>query len=182
MRAAQTDDHLSRIQYADIKTYLAGDILTKVDRASMANSLEVRVPLLDHLLVEWSAGLPSRLKLRNGVGKYVLKRALEKALPRSTLYRSKMGFEVPLANWLRGPLRSRVRDLINRSCVAQSGIFDMNFLSQLVGQHESGVRNHSVILWAIMMFDCFLLQSERHAAPPEQRDVAGDRPMLPLVN
>jgi len=96
--AAPTDDALSRVLYADIKTYLPGDILTKVDRASMASSLEVRAPFLDHRFAEWSARLPADLKLRNGEGKHVLKGALGALLPREILYRAKQGFSVPLAH------------------------------------------------------------------------------------
>ncbi|MDP1897057.1 MAG: asparagine synthase-related protein, partial [Sulfurimicrobium sp.] len=106
---APTDDPLSRVQYLDIKTYLAGDILTKVDRASMAHALEVRVPILDHKLVEWMSGVPSSYKLHGQEGKYIFKKALEPYLPDDILYRPKMGFSVPLASWFRGPLRQRVR-------------------------------------------------------------------------
>ena len=105
---ANTDDPLALIQYLDLKTYLVGDINTKVDRASMAHSLEVREPLMDHQLVEWLATLPSSLKLRGGEGKWLLKKAMEPHLPHDILYRPKMGFAVPLARWFRGPLRERV--------------------------------------------------------------------------
>ena len=100
------------VQYLDLKTYLVGDINTKVDRASMAHSLEVREPLMDHPLVEWLASLPSSLKVREGEGKYLLKKAMEPRLPAEVLYRPKMGFAVPLARWFRGPLRERVRDAL----------------------------------------------------------------------
>ena len=106
---ANTDDPLALIQYLDMHTYLVGDINTKVDRASMAHSLEVREPLMDHKLVEWAATLPSSLKLRGGNGKHVFKKALEPHLPHEVLYRPKMGFSVPMGRWLRGPLRERVR-------------------------------------------------------------------------
>ena len=109
---AGTDDPLALIQYLDLKTYLVGDINTKVDRASMAHSLEVREPLMDHPLVEWLATLPSSLKVRGGEGKYLLKKAMEPHLPHELLYRPKMGFAVPLARWFRGPLRERVRDAV----------------------------------------------------------------------
>jgi len=94
---ANTDDPLSLIQYIDLHTYLAGDINTKVDRASMAHSLEVREPLMDHELVEWLATLPSSIKVHRGEGKYLLKKAMERHLPREILYRPKMGFAVPLS-------------------------------------------------------------------------------------
>ncbi len=162
MEAAPTDDHLSRIQYADIKTYLPGDILTKVDRASMAHSLEVRVPILDHKFLEWTASLPSRVKLRSGNGKHIFKKALEPMLPNDVLYRPKMGFAVPLNYWFRGPLRQRVRDTLTGPTLAGTGYFDASFLKKLVDQHESGARDHSASIWSLVMFDSFLRQV--HAA------------------
>ena len=102
---ADTTDPLSRIQYVDIKTYLVDDILVKVDRASMANSLEVRCPLLDHRLMELIAQIPSGLKLHTDIGKYIFKKALEPVLPQSILQRRKLGFAVPLAEWFRGDLK-----------------------------------------------------------------------------
>ena len=108
-RAADTDDPLALIQYLDIKTYLVGDINTKVDRASMAHSLEVREPLMDHELVEWLASLPSELKIRDGESKFLLKKAMETRIPDDVIYRPKMGFAVPLARWFRGPPREHAR-------------------------------------------------------------------------
>ena len=96
---------LALIQYLDLKTYLVGDINTKVDRASMAHSLEVREPLMDHPLVEWLATLPNTLKVRGSEGKFLLKKAMEPQLPHEVLYRPKMGFAVPLDRWFRGPLK-----------------------------------------------------------------------------
>jgi asparagine synthase (glutamine-hydrolysing) len=166
MRDAPADDHLSQIQYADLKTYLAGDILVKVDRASMANSLEVRVPILDHELIEWAAGLPLALKLRGGEGKYVFKKALEPLVPNDLLYRPKMGFSVPLARWFRGPLRQRVRDALSSQVLADAGVFEMGYLQQLVNQHQSGARDHSAALWSLLMFESFLRQV--HSGTPAQ--------------
>src|SRR5258708_28628054 len=96
---AGTDDPLTRIQYVDMKTYLTDDILAKVDRASMAVSLEVRAPLLDHRLMETAARIPSELKLKDGVGKYIFKKAMEDVLPKDIIYRKKQGFAFALANW-----------------------------------------------------------------------------------
>ena len=154
--ACPAGDALSQIQYLDLKTYLPGDILTKVDRSSMAHALEVRVPLLDHELVEWISGLPPQLKLRGGVGKYIFKRALRGHLPDSILYRSKMGFSVPLADWLRGPLRQRLQRGVGGAALAGTGIFDPSYLRELVEQHLSGQRDHSAALWSLLMFDAFL--------------------------
>ena len=153
---APTDDPLSLVQYLDMKTYLVGDILTKVDRASMAHALEVRVPLLDHRLVEWTSSLPSRFKLRRGEGKYILKKAFEPSLPADILYRPKMGFAVPLAQWFRGPLRQRIRDVVLGERLRDTGYFEPTFLQHLVDAHQSGQRDYSAVLWTVMMFDGFL--------------------------
>ncbi len=121
---APSDHPLSLIQYLDLKTYLVGDINTKVDRASMAHSLEVREPLMDHPLVEWLSSLPPGFKLRNGEGKFLLKKALEPYLPPEILYRPKMGFAVPLAQWFRGPLREPVRKAVLGPVLAETGWFN----------------------------------------------------------
>lgn len=153
---AGTQDPLSLIQYIDIKTYLVGDINTKVDRASMAHSLEVREPLMDHPLVEWLAGLSTSLKLHGSEGKFVLKKAMEPLLPSDVLYRPKMGFAVPLARWFRGPLRQRVRDSVLGGHLADTGWFNRAYLQHLVDAHQSGVRDYSSPLWTLLMFEAFL--------------------------
>ena len=157
-RRSPADDPLSRAQYLDIKTYLPGDILTKVDRASMAHALEVRAPILDHELVEWISGLPPAMKLNGREGKYIFKKSLQPYVPEAILYRPKMGFAVPLASWFRGPLRERVRQTILGPALANSGIFDTDFLRQLVEQHQSGRRDHSAALWSLLMFESFQRQ------------------------
>jgi asparagine synthase (glutamine-hydrolysing) len=153
---APTDDPLSLVQYLDFKTWLPGDILTKVDRASMAHALEVRVPLLDHLFVEWASGLPSSYKLRGQEGKYIFKKSLEPKLSQDILYRDKMGFSIPLAKWLRGPLRDRQREAVLGPTLRETGIFDMAFLQEMVEQHIAGRRDHSASLWTLLMFEAFL--------------------------
>jgi len=160
---APTDDPLSLIQYLDMKTYLPGDILTKVDRASMAHALEVRVPLLDHELVEWISGLSSSIKLKNGEGKYIFKKSMERYLPHDILYRKKQGFAVPLAAWFRGPLRQRVRDALLGPILAGTGIFNTDFLIEIVEMHESGRRDYSHSIWTVLMFEAFL-RKEMEAA------------------
>ncbi|MDS4013122.1 MAG: amidotransferase 1, exosortase A system-associated [Candidatus Accumulibacter sp.] len=155
LRAA-TDDPLALIQYLDLKTYLVGDINTKVDRASMAHSLEVREPLMDHELVEWMATLPSSLKLRSQEGKFLLKKAMEPSLPYDVLYRPKMGFAVPLARWFRGPLKQRIRQAVLGDRLAETGWFDQAYLRQVVDAHQSGAADHSAPLWTVLMFDAFL--------------------------
>jgi len=147
------------VQYLDLKTYLVGDINTKVDRASMAHSLEVREPLMDHPLVEWLATLPASLKVRGQEGKHLLKKAMEPRLPADVLYRPKMGFAVPLARWFRGPLKQRVRDVVLGDALAATGIFNRPYLLHLVDAHQSGARDYSASLWTLMMFEAFLRQS-----------------------
>lgn len=152
---APTQDPLSLVQYLDFKTYLPGDILTKIDRASMAHGLEVRAPLLDHEFVDWASGLPPAMKLRGREGKYIFKRALETRLPNSILYRPKMGFAVPLASWFRDPLRERVRQAVLGQTLQETGLFHAPFLRRLVDDHQAGVRDHSAALWALLMFEGF---------------------------
>jgi asparagine synthase (glutamine-hydrolysing) len=139
---AGTDDALALVQYLDLKTYLVGDINTKVDRASMAHSLEVREPLMDHPLVEWLGSLPSAMKVRGSEGKWLLKKAMEPHLPNEVLYRPKMGFAVPLANWFRGALRDVVRTRLLDGNLQVTGFF--------------GRRDYSAALWALVMFEGFL--------------------------
>jgi len=165
-------DPLSMVQYLDIKTYLPGDILTKVDRASMAHSLEVRVPILDHQFVEWVAQLPPDMKLSGREGKAVFKSSMRAYLPDDILYRPKMGFAVPLAAWFRGPLRDRVRKAILGPTLAQTGMFDMAFLRKLVDQHQTGRNDHSAALWALLMFEAFYRRSVAGQGMSGQADPA----------
>ena len=173
-KRANTDDPLALIQYIDTHTYLVGDINTKVDRASMAHSLEVREPLMDHELVQWAATLPSSLKLSGGEGKYLLKKAMEPHLPTDVLYRPKMGFAVPLARWLRGPLRQRVRNSLLGENMLSSGLFNADVIEQLLQQHENGQYDHSTPLWTLLMFDAFLSRetSSQSSAPQSMPGLA----------
>jgi len=156
-------DAVSQVQYLDIKTYLVGDILTKVDRASMAHALEVRVPFLDHKLVEWVSGLPVDYKLRGTEGKYMLKRALEPHLPHDIMYRRKMGFSIPVAEWFRGPLLGKLRQALSSPRMADTGLFDMTFLGTMVDLHARGVRDYSASLWSLLMFEAFLRNDEKRS-------------------
>ncbi|HET7586546.1 MAG TPA: XrtA/PEP-CTERM system amidotransferase [Gammaproteobacteria bacterium] len=153
-------DPLSLAQYLDLKTYLPCDILTKVDRASMAHGLEVRVPFLDHNFVEQAARLSPSLKVRGREGKYILKKALEPHLPNEVLYRPKMGFAVPLPEWFRGPLKERVRETVLGPRLAETGLFEPRQLRRLVDQHQANVHDYAPVLWALLMFDGFLGQME----------------------
>ncbi|MEM7254705.1 MAG: XrtA/PEP-CTERM system amidotransferase [Pseudomonadota bacterium] len=155
-RNAPTEHPLSLVQYLDFKTYLAGDILTKVDRASMAHSLEVRVPLLDHHFVEWISGLAPALKLNGTEGKYLLKKSLEPHLSDNILYRQKMGFSVPLASWFRGPLKQKMEDAMLGDRLADTGMFERRYLQHLIDHHVSGRRDYSASIWSVLMFESFL--------------------------
>jgi len=169
---AGTDEPLSLVQYLDLHTYLVGDINTKVDRASMAHSLEVREPLMDHPLVEWLATLPPGLKIRGSEGKYLLKRAMEPHLPHDLMHRPKMGFAVPLAAWFRGPLRERVRESLLGERLLQTGFFQPAYLRRLVDHHQSGLRDYSSPIWTLLMFDGFLRNVFHRADAAAQRQSA----------
>lgn len=149
------DEPLQQAQHLDVRTYLPGDILTKVDRASMAHSLEVRVPVLDHPFMEWAARLAPGLKLRRGEGKYLFKRALRPYLPDSVLYRRKQGFAVPLAEWFRGPLAERVRSELLGPALMDSGVFRPATLERLVREHQNGLWDHSAPIWSLLMYAGF---------------------------
>ena len=153
---AETTDPLALIQYLDLKTYLVGDINTKVDRASMAHSLEVREPLMDHQLVEWLATLPSSFKIKGQEGKVLFKKAMEPLLPHEVLYRPKMGFAVPLSRWFRGPLKTRVRKALLGPQLADTGMFNQAYLRRLIEGHETGARDHCAPIWSLLMFEAFV--------------------------
>jgi asparagine synthase (glutamine-hydrolysing) len=157
-------DRVTALTMADMQSYLPGDILTKVDRTSMAVALEARVPVIDHKFVEWAVGIEPSLRLKGREGKYIFKKALEPHLPRDILYRSKKGFAVPLAAWFRGPLKARLEaDLVNGTLM-DSGLFEGGEVKRLVGQHWDGRADNSAIIWSLLMFDAFLRQSEGGAA------------------
>lgn len=149
-------DPMKIAQYLDMKTYLVGDILTKVDRASMAHSLEVRVPFLDHKFVEWAFTAESSANLKDGIGKYTLKKALQPHLPEDVLYRKKMGFAVPLAEWFRGPLQQKLQDKLLSDAMLNSGYFNVAELKQLLDDHKRGLKDNSAPLWTLLMFAAFL--------------------------
>jgi len=146
---AASDDPLTKIQYVDIKTYLPDDILTKVDRASMAVSLEVRAPFLDHHLMELAGSMPSRFKLQGTNGKHILKKTMEDTLPHDVLYRRKQGFAVPLDHWFR----KEIKDMAYENIVAKSdGILDPKMLRKIWNQHQSGQFDRSAYIWAVLMY------------------------------
>ena len=148
------DDLLTRLQIYDAATYLPDDILQKVDRAAMAVSLEVRPPLLDHRVVEFALTLPQRLKLRDGETKWLLRRVLDRHVPRTLVERPKMGFAVPLAQWLRGPLRDWAEDLLNPQRLGD-GMLDAAAAQRLWRDHLDGRANRAYALWTILMFEAW---------------------------
>lgn len=150
MRAAPGRSGLDRAQYADLTFWMPGDILTKVDRTSMAVSLEAREPLLDHRLVEFAARLPEGMRVRGSVGKYLLKKSLERYLPNDILYRPKQGFVTPIAEWLRGPLADASRGIATGS-LAQTGFFQPQAINALAEAHIAGRADHSRTLWQLLM-------------------------------
>ncbi len=153
MRSAPARSGLDRAQYADLKFWLPGDILTKVDRTSMAVSLEAREPLLDHRLIEFAAGLPERLRIRGGQGKWLLKHAMERYLSHEVLYRPKQGFVTPIAQWLRGPLAGEARAIGRGTALARTGWFDGDRIAALAEAHISGRSDHSRLLWQLLMLE-----------------------------
>ena len=145
---------LERMQLIDTATYLPDDILQKVDRASMAFALEVRPPLLDHRIVEFAFRLPRRFRVRNGETKWLLRRVLDRYVPRQLVERPKMGFGVPLADWLRGPLRDWTEDLLDPARLG-GGFIEVNAVRKLWNEHLSGRRNWAYILWNVLMFEAW---------------------------
>jgi asparagine synthase (glutamine-hydrolysing) len=150
MAGAPARDALDRAQYADLKIWLPGDILTKVDRTSMAVSLEAREPLLDHRLVEFAATLPVSMRLRRGEGKWLMKRTMRGVLPDDILFRRKMGFVTPVSAWFRGPLSGEARRLAG---LADTGWFERATLERIAADHIAGKRDHGRVLWQLAMFE-----------------------------
>lgn len=153
MQRAPGRSALDRAQYADLKFWLPGDILTKVDRTSMAVSLEAREPLLDHRLIEFAAALPERLRLRGGQGKWLLKKTMRRYLPEEVLYRPKQGFVTPIAQWFRGPLAEAAKGIGASTALARTGWFDPAALRRIAEAHVSGRSDNSRLLWQLLMLD-----------------------------
>jgi asparagine synthase (glutamine-hydrolysing) len=147
-------DPLSRLLYLDTKTYLAGDVLTKVDRMSMATSLEVRVPMLDHEFVEWVAGLPIDSKFRNGTGKYILKKFAQRlGIPAPLLHRPKQGFALPLVDWIKNELKEGFLSVLLEPRTLQRGYFKPEAVRTLLSEHLRGRRNRSGLLWRMLVLE-----------------------------
>lgn len=153
MRSAPARSGLDRAQYADLKVWLPGDILTKVDRTSMAVGLEAREPLLDHRLIEFAASLPEALRVRGGQGKWLMKKAMRRYLPDDILYRPKQGFVTPIAQWFRGPLAGAAQEIAAGATLARTGWFDTRCLAGLVDAHVAGTSDNSRLLWQLLMLE-----------------------------
>lgn len=153
MRQAPARSGLDRAQYADLKVWLPGDILTKVDRTSMSVGLEAREPLLDYRLIEFAATLPEAMRINGGQGKWLMKRAMRRYLPEDILYRPKQGFVTPISHWFRGPLASEARAISQSSALARTGWFDSRALAGIADAHISGASDHGRVLWQLLMLD-----------------------------
>jgi asparagine synthase (glutamine-hydrolysing) len=153
-------DAKQRMMLMDAMTYLPDDILVKVDRAAMANSLEARVPFLDHRVVEFAWRLPMSMKIRERTSKWILRQVLYQYVPKSLIERPKAGFAVPLGEWLRGPLRGWVEDLIDENRLYREGYFNVQFVRELWHAHLTGRRNNQSLLWSLLMFQTWLAASQ----------------------
>ncbi|HKC64723.1 MAG TPA: asparagine synthase (glutamine-hydrolyzing), partial [Pyrinomonadaceae bacterium] len=168
---ASTSEPLDALLYVDSKTYLPGDILTKVDRMSMAVSLEARAPLLDHKVIEYAAHIPASLKMRGTEAKYIFKRAVSDLVPAEILNRPKQGFGVPIQQWINKQLRARIRETLSDARTRERGIIEPRYVRLLLDEHERGRRDHSTQLWALFMLELWQRTfvdnagAKRHAQP-----------------
>ena len=151
--SVSTGSEIDKLLYLDSKTYLPGDILTKVDRMTMANSLEARVPLLDHELIEFVVGIPSHLKMNGLQTKHILKKAMEGIVPNEILYREKQGFGVPIGEWINIQLRDRIICDLSDKRALERGFFNAGYIQTLLKEHSDGRRDHSHSLWVLWMFE-----------------------------
>ena len=153
LRKVENKDRLTRRQYLDTKTYLPGDILKKVDITSMMVSLEARVPILDHHLVEFAATIPHDLKLNGNTTKHLFKKAAEKLLPKELIYRPKMGFSIPASKWIKREWSDMSHDLVLGSRTLARNIFAPTFLNTIMNENKWGRRDHSVLIWTLMVLE-----------------------------
>jgi asparagine synthase (glutamine-hydrolysing) len=173
-------DWLASLQYHDLHTYLPLDILTKVDRATMAHSLEARPPLLDHRLVEFAATVPARFRMRNGTTKYLFKQAMRGILPDRIIDRQKQGFAVPLATWFRGDLAGFARDLLLSARCRERGFFDTRYIERLLALNERG-RNLDLQLWTVMSFELWCQRFLDSSPRPQPAPIRETRRVAPAI-
>jgi len=155
-REFPAEDLITRMQYLDLKLYLQESILTKVDRASMACSLEVRAPFLDHELVEFVMGLPASLKLKGLTSKYILKKAVKGILPDEVIQRKKKGFGVPIAKWVKGPLKDLFGDLLSPDRIGREGFLNPTYVSKLFQDHLSNKKDNRKQLWTLLVWELWV--------------------------
>ena len=153
--SSDVPDFVERMQFFDLVTYLPDDILTKVDRASMDVALEVRVPLLDHRVVDFAFRLPTHQKMRAGQGKWLLRQVLDRHVPRALVERPKQGFGVPIVSWLRGPLRAWAEDLLDARRLKEGGLVDPAPVRRVWAAHLNGGRNLEYPLWTVLMLEAW---------------------------
>ncbi|RDC60073.1 Asparagine synthase (glutamine-hydrolyzing) [Alteripontixanthobacter maritimus] len=158
MENAPARSGLDAAQYADLKFWMPGDILTKVDRTSMAVSLEAREPLLDHRLIEFASQIPERQRIKGAQGKWLMKHTMERYLPKDILYRQKQGFVMPITEWFRGPLAGEARGIASNAVLARTGWFDTGRLGRIAEEHISGRNDHGRLLWQLLMLEKSLVR------------------------
>jgi asparagine synthase (glutamine-hydrolysing) len=158
-------NEIEQMQFLDINFYMAEDILTKVDRASMAVSLEVRAPFLDPRVAEFAAGIPLEYKLKGSKGKYILKKAVEPLLPKEILQRPKKGFGIPIAEWLKQRLNPLMHDLLAPDRLKNQGLFDPEFVQKLIKEHETDAASHHKQLWTLVVFQLWFDNFGRNRRP-----------------
>ena len=160
INACESDDFVTRTQYTDIHSYMVDDILTKVDRVSMQNSLEVRVPIMDHVFAELSFKIPSKFKLKGNEKKYILKKSMEKYLPPGVLSHKKQGFGIPLKMWFKSDLKEYINDRLGSSNSYVSQYLNMDFVQKIVNDHNTGMRDLNQKIWEILFLDAWLEQNQ----------------------
>jgi asparagine synthase (glutamine-hydrolysing) len=158
---SQFSDLKVHMMYMDCMTYLPDDILVKVDRAAMFNSLETRIPLLDHRVIDLVWSLPLSMRMRKGQSKWILRQVLYKYVPKELIERPKMGFGIPVGDWIRGPLKGWAEALLDESRMQQEGFFDAQFIRLRWQEHLSGKRNWLYFLWTVLMFQEWLEEQKR---------------------
>jgi asparagine synthase (glutamine-hydrolysing) len=167
---APAHDPLSRVLYLDSKTYLPGDILTTVDRMSMATSLEARVPMLDHVFLEWVTALKPQWKMGNGSQKFILKKlAVRLGVPDEVLNRPKQGFALPLGHWMRNELKDLVQSTLRDAQTTNRGYFRASGVKRMLDEHFHGRRDHSARLWRLLMFELWHRNFLEKACTPDAR-------------